>query len=929
MSETGDSIASEIRKISESLSPRTLHQYKTFNTQYIQWCGKIDLLQNQNDNSIVSYKNLPISSILIHWFLLDTVITKTTNVNKILTILQSYINSFQFLQKICKIHGNQIVNIDWDYLDSLLNIHKYWKQISETLTFPSNFVISFNIWNPETTHLKSTHFKTSLEKFRFLVDFQFTTHLKLNYSERSKIKLHCLKINDMNKFTISLLSNNNTNNNLTKPMHLLPQNSPFTCPFNSLATYLFFRFYGIPNISKGDGFPNLFNETTSQSLALIKGRLATEYPKDTTLNFAYTSIFKYCNLPYKRRQYFENLWGKDSIKTNFMQYNDATIDLLNNFNDFYPDAKRKPTDSAFVDNVPFDFTTILNFKNPYQDYTSFSINDFFNKRGQLKPPDSILLQFFPEVEFYKLKKNYEKLSSEAKDILKLIELIRLIFVSNLPIIFKIFPKHDIFKHELFENTDIQSFLNDAIFQTNSKTNTILPFKNFETLSNEDLYKQLIETPLSMANQSTISAQSNYNKDIINDDMLDEFRKQNFQFVQFQTLSNFKTLITFLTKIFNNLSIKKSSKEAIAKQLNLLNDSILERINNSTPKDIKDYFLKKELMKHKQSQLTQYDKNEDSDSDEAANETSEILPQPRLMALDDTDQSDSDDAMQFSTDQSDVTSDEENVNESMQEELKIMVDRFVSSKVDSIISQHLEAFENRLDYMVESLVDEKIEAKLQKLDFSKYLMKRKRSELDFDNSSDELEDNYSRKLSRNEPNPYRKIIEDSKFTIRSVDSLSSPFSTKESAGYSTPKVTANQKEIDSMSHNESVKSKAEVFGDTSRDDNFKIDENIDNIEGVILEWFTPNPKMGNQCVHSMNKTHDKSWRAGFESLYKQRKQMVEFYVYLINSAKYDRYVAIEICNNLKEKHNCTMKEFSRFLKSWKKDHDGSFTGIIES
>ena len=105
------------------------------------------------------------------------------------------------------------------------------------------------------------------------------------------------------------------------------------------------------------------------------------------------------------------------------------------------------------------------------------------------------------------------------------------------------------------------------------------------------------------------------------------------------------------------------------------------------------------------------------------------------------------------------------------------------------------------------------------------------------------------------------------------------------------------------------------------------EDISSIDDVILEWFTPNPDMDNQCVHSMNKTHNKSWRAAFESLYKQRKQIVEFYVYLINTVQYDRYKAIDVCNEVMEKHGLSLVEFSKFLKSWKKNHHSTFDGII--
>ena len=855
----------QLTQLSESIPPRTLHQYKSFNTQYIQWCKQHKLIPAE-----LQYATLPLSPILIHWFLLDTVITKTSSV-RIITLLQSYIASFNFLEKVCKIHGNEQPPIN-TYLEKVLDTHKYFQQQDDTPTFPAISVISFNTWSPNTSHLKKTHFKTSLEKFRFLVDFHLASYQKLTHSERSQIKLRSLKVQDMNKLRI-LYQNGDS-----QPVHILPQSSPFLCPFTSLATYLFFRFYGATSSSKGDGFPSLFNDSIAQSLSLVKGRLATEYPKDTTMNLAYTSMFKYCNLPYKRRQYFDQMWGKDALQIRFM---DCDEQFFSTFNEKFPDATTTPNDVAFVDNVPYDFGTILNLHSPYHDYDSFSVSDFFSSRGQLKPPESILFQFFPEIEFYKQKKNYSKISQEAKDILRLIETVRLVFVANLPIIHDMFPEHTLFQNEVFDNSDVKAYLNDTVFKTN--TSSILPFKKFENLTNEQLLKQLIEVPASIPPPTPA----------ISDDMFDQFRNQNFQFVQFQTLSNFKTLIAFLSKIFDSIAVKKSSKEIINKQLLLLNDAILERINNSTPKDIKDYFLKRELLNHKKT--IQYEEESDNPP---SNEPSLIIPSQRLQEISD-ESSEESASSEESGDESDV---------SMQDELRAMVDEFVTTKVDQVVTNQLHNFESKLDYMVEALVDEKIERKLASINFEKYIPKRKRPELDLSYSSDASPP--PPKLARTNV-PYRKIIEDSRFTVRNETSPS--FKEHQS----TPKLASRKSSSISQSTPRLAHEKP----------TFTMNPAIDDIDDIIFEWFTPNQEMDNECVHSMNKKHDKSWRSGFEALYKQRKQIVELYVYMINTLKLDRYKAIEICKELQAANNFTIKDFSKHLKSWKKAHGGSFEGIV--
>lgn len=876
----------QIEQLSQSIAPRTLHQFKSFNTQYVQWCRQNKLV----DQTEIEYGTLPLSAILVHWFLLDTVITQTSASSGSVELLQSYITSFSFLEKICKIYGNEQPSLNTTYLEKVLDTHRYWEQQDEVPTFPALSVISFNTWNPSTSHLKKTHFKTSLEKFRFLVDFHLASYQKLTHSERSQMKLHMLKVEDMNKLRI--LYHNGDN----QPIHILPQNSPFLCPFTSLATYLFFRFYGATSSSKGDGFPSLFNDTTTQSLSVAKGRLATEYPKDTTMNLAYTSMFKYCNLPYKRRQYFDQTWGKDALKVRFMEYEESDMEFFSNFNETFPEAAKTPNDSAFVDNVPFDFGMVLNMHSPYQAYDSFTVNDYFKSRGQLKPPESIVFQFFPEIEFYKQKKNFTKLSNEAKDILRLIEMIRLVFVANLPIIHDMFPEHNLFENDVFTNSDVESYLNDTVFKTNSNTNSILPFKKFQNLSNEQLLKQLIEVPVSTSQVPVQSA-------TISDGMFDEFRNQNFQFVQFQTLSNFKTLIAFLSKIFDSIAVKKSSKEIINKQLLLLNDAILERINNSTPKDIKDYFLKKELLNHKKSQLIEYEDEESVHPE--SNETSLIIPSQRLHEVSDSESSDDD--FDSSSDESD--------NASLQNELRVMVDEFVSSKIDQVVTQQLQTFEGKLDYMVEALVDEKIERKLASIDFEKYLPKRRRPELDLSYSSDITPP--PPKLPRTEPSTYRKIIEDSRFTIR--------------GGETSPSSMASFKNHESTPKLASRKATTNINQSTPKlspeKSTFTMNPDIDNIDDIIYEWFTPNPEMDNECVHSMNKAHDKSWRSGFETLYKQRKQIVELYVYMINTLKLDRYKAIEICKELQTTEDFSIKDFSKHLKTWKKQHNGTFEGIV--
>lgn len=109
--------------------------------------------------------------------------------------------------------------------------------------------------------------------------------------------------------------------------------------------------------------------------------------------------------------------------------------------------------------------------------------------------------------------------------------------------------------------------------------------------------------------------------------------------------------------------------------------------------------------------------------------------------------------------------------------------------------------------------------------------------------------------------------------------------------------------------------------------FMLDSSIDTIEGIILEWFTPTPKYGNQCVHSMNKSGNKSWRANCETLYKERKAIVEFYIHLVNHENLDRYKAVDICEKIRDQNEGSFSRLAKFLKKWRHEHHNSFDGLL--
>lgn len=872
----------QLRKLVDSLSPRTAHQYKSYCNKYIQWLKDVKIIaQHSIDASTVEdsllYKELPLSCHLVHWFLLDTLIsgTGTAAVNndtdddddfKIAT-LKKIISSLKFLNKLCTIHGNKIqAGLDEKYLELVIKLHSHWATVtvSKDVSLPI-LKISLNLWNSNTENLSEKFFKTGLEKLRFLVDFHFRNFTNLSYDQRSKIKLSQLKPHenadgedDYDVVTIDhqvwsslqvYLPNATPQIRSHTPMALLSQQCPFLCPLTSLASYLFLRFYGITSVSKGDGFPNLLKQASDDDepwleLPLIRGKSLLDYPRDETLSNYYSAVFRYCHLPYKRREYF----AKESLEFPTWSHQD--------FVEFFKDFP-KAQEFAFKYKVPFDFSRIMNYKSPYGP----SKKPKNSKSSSKSLPETLLVQLFPEIEHY--KRHLNTLSSDAKDFIKLMETLRKRFLLNLPWIYKFFPHHDLFKDPIFQNADFQAYFYEVVgnatlpinkhthkhrHKTIESTVGTLPFEilpGYERLSETDLHNLLMEpssqfSSISNANNISNNALVTLSPSNVQDSTIDDLMKQTFQFVQYQTLTNFQILLSLLSKIFDKLEMRKSSREFMIHQLNLLHDTIRDNINTSKPNDVEKYIKKEEEQEQEQAKNS---------------EKKRIKPHNNgLLAIDDPSEDDSE---------------EEGDQGNMQEELKFMINELVGERVRSTVQQQMEKWELK----VQAMVDDKISAVM---------------------------------------NSKRRVDEDQNNSKSKRQRLST-----------TP----------SLSNNESGPSASAIvnldIGKTESHE-FRMDPNIDSVEAVILEWFTPNPEMNNQCVHSMNKVHGKSWRTTFEKLYKERKLIVEFYIHLVNEKKLDRFEAVELCESMKATNaaDVSLSSLAQLLKDWKKKHGNSFEGLLE-
>lgn len=69
---------SQVRKLVDSVSPRTAHQYKSYGDKYIRWLRDTGILQSEDEGEVL-YRDLPLSAQLVHWFLIDTLVRNGGN----------------------------------------------------------------------------------------------------------------------------------------------------------------------------------------------------------------------------------------------------------------------------------------------------------------------------------------------------------------------------------------------------------------------------------------------------------------------------------------------------------------------------------------------------------------------------------------------------------------------------------------------------------------------------------------------------------------------------------------------------------------------------------------------------------------------------------------------------------------------------------
>lgn len=525
----------EVRKLVDALSPRTAHQYRSYCKRYVEWLvqkGLIERELREETFDTVQYAKLPISTQLVHWHIIDTMGTGS------LPSIRKCISSLKFLDKLCSMHrGNghgsaTETKLDEKYLENITRVREVREQEEEQGQLGQSLhVVSANLWNPHS-QLPEKYFRNCFEQLRFLVDFQWRLYTRMSYTQRSRIRISEL-IGHENGEAISVeletwsqlgeyLSGVEPQLRSRQPIVIVPHANPLVCPFVSLAAYFFLRFHD------GGGFPELLDKNGSwREMPIVRGKSPGDYPREETLGNYYAAVFRYCRLNYKRREWFG---------PNKLQYPIWKPDEYEFFERFQPELQE-----AFPMNVPRDFVECFNLGVSHG-----AVDVKFAERRR-----DLLVQLFPEIESYK---RHGELDQYAQRFVGLLEILRVHLLRALPVLYRLFPDHDLFKTDTLSRPDFKAFYADV--ETNDY--------GMGKLLLEQGSQEKEKDPVPLAESTSVS-------DV-------------FQLVQFQTVSNFEILLKLLSQIFDRLDMKKSSREFAIHQLSLVHDTLRDRIKASKPGD---------------------------------------------------------------------------------------------------------------------------------------------------------------------------------------------------------------------------------------------------------------------------------------------------------------------------------------------------------
>ncbi|SCU97805.1 LAMI_0F11452g1_1 [Lachancea mirantina] len=809
----------QLRALADTLAPRTAQQYKLYQTKYIQWCRAQGLVrtptaQTQQTQTNNVYADVVVTSPLAHWFILANYVC-APNASLGPSALRKIFSALRLLYRICKIYDPAYPFVlNNEYLEAVVRLHVN-AQADQPNHGPSGatplVTVSANLWSSHAPGLSDKFFRGGLEKLRFLVDFHVQQYWHLQFSDRAQIKMGDLFARDdvllsKRNVTVEIATSDLETKSATpatEKLALLAQNAPWACPLVTLAAYFYLRFYGASKRYRGDGFPDLLDEMDEWAhLPLVRGKSLDKYPREETVSNYYAEVFRYCHLPYKRREYFHNR-GADNCQYPALTADDAT--------QLHAIGKGAQSE-YFPDDIPLDFLRQMN---------RYPLNDapIVNRAPKMPAvPRSLEVQIFPEIEEYLRK--LEHLSERGRKFLEVMLLLRARLLYAMPLINHFFPEHDLFADSIFQTPEFQSYFEETIngYTLRHELENFNPMPNFaETHDPGPLARPPNSREVLTLPEEAVSDQAS---------VLSYLRDQTFQFVQYQTATNFHMLISLLTKVFEKLETKKSNREYIIHQLNALENTLKNRIAASSPQELKKEY---ELNVHA-ARLP----------GEAQSDNSDI----------DNDQGESPDSQSNGDDDA-----------ALPEEFHTLVAEIIDFKLRQSTDGHFRELARQVD---------------------------------------------------------RHLQEQVKTLVR--DEIRSQLSQLKGGNYS--------RDSESQSQLIPAKRERELSVTDTEEATFNIQADLNDIEDVILEWFTPNPNQNNYCIHSMNKDFGREWRtknAAISALYRQRKTIVEFYIFLVNAENKDRYEAVSICERLRG--NRSLEDYSNWLRDQKRANGNSYAKLL--
>jgi len=251
----------------------------------------------------------------------------------------------------------------------------------------------------------------------------------------------------------------------------------------------------------------------------------------------------------------------------------------------------------------------------------------------------------------------------------------------------------------------------------------------------------------------------------------------------------------------------------------------------------------------------------------------------------------------------------------------MIDELVTTKVEMLLKRQMEVLESKLERIVDDVIETKLERK-----FDFFIENRMKRTVENYMRENEIDTNPAKRVKKSE-NSFAQRVQHRTAALSETDAREDEFQDtfQSEISVATPTRIRDENSTNELIRNDS-KSEENDSPNTSSGFAFHMTPLLDKIEDIILEWFSPNPTMNNECIHSMNRKYGKTWRLKHDEMYRIRKNIVDFYVYLTNIESVDKLQAISYCKNIQGDRK--MDEFSKFLRSYKKSHDNTFEGLYQ-